>query len=183
MRSIRRKQAGDVQIWYDFLKKECSEIKLIYMDTDSFIFEVINQTYNEIMLEHREHFDLRNFSKDSKYYDSSNKKVPGKVKDVYPGKNINEVIAIKSKSYIVISSDNQEECKHNGHNYNFTGNEYRDVIFNKKVLKHPMKKILSLRHKLYSEECIKKTLRKFCEKRYLHIDGINTHALGHKNTF
>ena len=183
MRSIRRKQAGDVQIWYDFLKKKCSEIKVIYMDTDSFIFEVINQTYNEIMLEHREHFDLRNFSKDSKYYDSSNKKVPGKMKDVYPGKNINKVIAIKSKSYIVITSDNQEECKHNGHNYNFTGNEYKDVIFNKKVLKHPMKKILSLRHKLYSEECIKKTLRKFCEKRYLHIDGINTHALGHKNTF
>ena len=31
------------------------------------------------------------------------------MKDVYPGKNINEVIAIKSKSYIVITSDNQEE--------------------------------------------------------------------------
>ena len=57
------------------------------------------------------------------------------------------------------------------------------MIFNKKVLKHPMKKILSLRHKLYSEECIEKTLRKFCEKRYLHIDGINKHALGHTNTF
>ena len=30
------------KFWYCFLKKVCKEIKLIYMDTDSFIFEVID---------------------------------------------------------------------------------------------------------------------------------------------
>ena len=30
------------KFWYCFLKKVCKEIKLIYMDTDSFVFEVID---------------------------------------------------------------------------------------------------------------------------------------------
>ena len=30
------------KFWYCFLKKICKEIKLIYMDTDSFVFEVID---------------------------------------------------------------------------------------------------------------------------------------------
>ena len=38
------------------------------MDTDSFIIEVIGENFDDIMLENKEHFDLSNFSKDSKYY-------------------------------------------------------------------------------------------------------------------
>ena len=35
------------KFWYDFFKKECSEVKLVYMDTDCFIFEVTNQNFND----------------------------------------------------------------------------------------------------------------------------------------
>ena len=48
----------------DFLKQKCREINL-YMDTDSFIFEVIGENFNDIMLDNKEYFDLSNFSKDS----------------------------------------------------------------------------------------------------------------------
>ena len=95
------------------------------------------------MLKHKDFFDLSNFPKDSKYYDSTNKKVPAKMKDEYPGKNIDEV-----------TTNNQEQCKHKGHNYKFTSNEYRDALFNKKVLKHPLKEIITLRHKVFSKENI-----------------------------
>ena len=142
------------KFWCDFLKKVCKEIKLIFMDTDSFIFEVIGGNFNDIMLKHKDFFDLSNFPKDSKYYDSTNKKVPAKMKDEYPGKNIDEVIVLKSKSYIIITTNNQEQCKHKGHNYKFTSNEYRDALFNKKVLKHPLKEIITLRHKAFSKENI-----------------------------
>ena len=161
------------KFWYDFLKKVCEGIKLIYMDTDSFIFEVA-ENFNEIMLEHKEYFDLSNFPKDSKYYDSTNKIVPGKMKNEKPSQKIDEVTAVNSKSYIVITTDNKEECKHKGHDYNFTSNEFRDVTLNKKVLYHPMKKIISIRHNLYSKENNKKALHNFCEKRHLQSDGINT---------
>ena len=117
------------------------------------------------MLKHKEFFDLSNFLKDGKYYDSTNKKIPGKMKDEYPGKNIDEVIALISKSYIISTTNNQEQCKHKGHNYKFTSNEYKDGLFSKKVLKHIFKKIMSLRLKVFSKENIKKTLYNFCEKR------------------
>ena len=48
------------------------------MDTDSFMFESINQNFNDIRLKHKEYFDLSNFSKNSKYYDPANKKVQAK---------------------------------------------------------------------------------------------------------
>ena len=35
------------KFWYDFFKKECSEVKLVYMDTNCFIFEVTNQNFND----------------------------------------------------------------------------------------------------------------------------------------
>ena len=110
------------------------------------------------------------------------KKVPGKMKDVKPLQNIDDVTALKSKSYIVITADNEEECKHKGHDYNFRGDEYKYAAFNKKVLYQPMKKVISIRRRLYTKECMKKTLYNFCEKRHLQSDEINTYALGHTNT-
>ena len=67
--------------------------------------------------------------------------------------NIDEVIALKSKSYVIITTNNQERFKHKGHNCKCTSNEYRDALFSKKVLKHPLKK-KSLRHKVFSKETI-----------------------------
>ena len=112
------------------------------MDIDSFIFKVTNQNFKDTMLENNEYFDLSNYPKESKYYDSTNKKVPGEMKDEYPGKNINKGIALKSKSYIVITADNKEECRHKGHNYKFTANDYRDALFNNAILSHPLRKII-----------------------------------------
>ena len=109
------------------------------MDTDIFMFEVA-ENFNGIMLEHKEYFDLSNFPKDSKYYDSTNRKVPDKMKDVKPSQNIDDVRALKSKSYIVITADNEGECKHKGHDYNFTGDGYKDAAFNKKSIIPPNEK-------------------------------------------
>ena len=38
------------------------------MDTDSFIFEIIGESFGDIMLENKKYFDLSNFLKGSKYY-------------------------------------------------------------------------------------------------------------------
>ena len=54
----------------------------MYGDTDSFIYEITSQKFYEIMLEHKEHFDLSNFPKDSKYF-ATIVKVPRKMKDEY----------------------------------------------------------------------------------------------------
>ena len=61
---------------YGFMKNNVSIFKLLYSDTDSFIYE-IGEDFYEIMYKHKEVFDLSNQPKDSKYYCNDNKKVPG----------------------------------------------------------------------------------------------------------
>ena len=46
-------------------------------------------------------FDFSNYSKDSKFFDDTNKNVIGKMKDEYGGNIIDEFIALKSKIYSI----------------------------------------------------------------------------------
>ena len=42
-------------------------------------------------------FDFSNFPKDSKFFDTANKKVTGKMKDMSEGKIVDEFVGLKSK--------------------------------------------------------------------------------------
>ena len=56
---------------------------------DSLCFETEEDFY-EIMLKHKEFFDLSNFPKNSKIFCNDNKKIPEKMKDEYRGTAIFE---------------------------------------------------------------------------------------------
>ena len=58
-------------------------------------------------------FDFTNYSKDSKFYDNSNKKVIGKIKDEMGGIIIDEFIGLKSKMYSIkkLMIENQIQLK------------------------------------------------------------------------
>ena len=129
------------EFFYDFLKKRCKDFELLYMDTDSFIIEVIGENFDNIMLEDKEYFDLSNFPKNSKYHTNDNKKVPGKMKDEYGGKAIYEFASPKPKSYtVIIDENNCEKSVHKGLSSNFKSSEFKDIINNKKIVRHSMKK-------------------------------------------
>ena len=81
----------------------------------------------------KELFDFSGYSKDSVYYDSSNKKTLGKMKDEFDGVKIIEFIGLKSKMYSLISVDDKEVNKAKGINKNLRRKEYHYVLFNKKV--------------------------------------------------
>ena len=70
---------------YDVIEKTCKNPKLLYMDTDSFIFET-KEHFRDIMLKNNELYGLSNPPKNSEYYCPDNKKIPGKMKDEFPGK-------------------------------------------------------------------------------------------------
>ena len=88
----------------------------MYGDTDRFIYEITVQNFYEIMLKHKEHFDLSHFPKDSKYFCNANKKVPGKMKDEYAEKIISKGEFLKSKKYSLKTVDGGEKSTHKGHN-------------------------------------------------------------------
>ena len=164
---------------YGFMKDNVRVFKLLYSDTDSFIYEIGENLY-EIMNKHKEFFDLSNQPKDSKYYCNDNKKVPGKMKDEYGRTPIYEFIGLKSKMYSICSKNNEKSIL-KGHNSYISNDEYRDALQNKKTFRHKMSGIRSKKHKLVTYTSNKMSISCFDDKRYILFDGINTLPYGHKD--
>ena len=60
-------------------------------------------------------------------------------------------------------------------------NEFEDVFFNKKIIRHKMKRIQAKKHKIGTYEIDKISLSCFDDKRYVLDDGIHTLAYFHKD--
>ena len=60
-------------------------------------------------------------------------------------------------------------------------NEFKDFLFNKKVIRHKMKRIQAKKHKIGTYEIDKISLSCFDDKRYVLDDGVNTLAYFHKD--
>ena len=61
-------------------------------------------------------------------------------------------------------------------------NEFKDVLFNKKIIKHKMKRIQAKRHKIRTYEIDKISLSCFDDKRQVLDDGVYTLAYFHKDS-
>ena len=61
------------------------------------------------MCKYKELFDLCNVPVSSKYYYSDNKKVVGKMKDEYGGKQILKFVDLKSKMYLILDESNNKK--------------------------------------------------------------------------
>ena len=127
-------------------------------------------------------FDFSNYSKDSKFFDNANKKVIGKMKDEYGGVIIDQFIGLKSKMYSIKKVDDSESSTAKGVNIATEFNEFKDVLFNKKINRHKMKGIRAKKHKIGTYEIDKISLSCFDDKRYVLDDGIHTLAYFHEDS-
>ena len=83
------------EFWYDYMKpKYNSNIKLCYMDTDSFIMNIIktNDFYKDIASDVENSFDTSNYEANRPLPTGKNKKVIGLMKDELGGKIIMEFV-------------------------------------------------------------------------------------------
>ena len=83
---------------YNFIKKNFNP-ELLFTDTDSLTYEIKSENFYEDFFKWKDLFDFSNYSKDSKFFDDTNKKVIGKMKDEYGGVIIDQFIGLKSKMY------------------------------------------------------------------------------------
>ena len=82
------------------LKKNFSA-DLLFTDTDSLTYEIKSENVYKEFYIWKDFFDFSNYSKDSTFYDDTNKKVIGKMKDEYGGAIIDQFIGLKSKMYSI----------------------------------------------------------------------------------
>ena len=172
----------DLSKWmmYNFIKKNFNA-ELLFTDTDSLTYEIKSENVYEEFFKWKDLLDFSNYSKDSKIFDDTNKKVIGEMKDEYGGNIIDEFIELKSKMYS-ISKINGSECRTAKRvNIATEFNEFKDVLFNKKIIRHKMKRMQAKKHKIGTYEINKIYLSCFDDKRYVLDDGVHTLAYFHKD--
>ena len=81
----------------------------------------------------------------------------------------------------MLSVDGKESNTAKGVNIATEFNEVRDTLFNKKVVRHKIKRIQGKKHKIGTYEINKMSLSCFDDKRFVLDDGIHTVAYFHKN--
>ena len=166
---------------YNFIKKNF-DAELLFTDTDSLTYEIKSKNVYENFFKWKDLLDFSNFSKDSKFFDETNKKVIGKMKDEFGGVIVDEFVGLKSKMYSMKKIDGKEHNTAKGVSIATEFDKFKDVLFNKKIIRHKMKRIQSKKHKLGTYEIAKISLSCFDDKRYVLDDGIHTLAYFHKDS-
>ena len=124
-------------------------------------------------------FDFSNYSEDWKFFDPTNKKVIGKIKDGSEGKY--ESVGLKSKMHSMKTINGNESNTAKGVNIATGFNEFKTTLFNKKILKHKMRRTQSKKHKLWTYQINKISLSCFDDKRFVLGDGIHTPDYFHED--
>ena len=93
------------------------------------------------------------------------------------------ICRIKGKDVFALVDDNDEHNKAKGVNRNvietISYNEYKDVLLNKKCLRHSMNRIQSKDHKIVTYEISKISLSYFDDKIYIQNNGCDGLPLGY----
>ena len=71
------------------------EDESLFTDRDSLTYEMKSKSVYEEFFKWNELFDISNYSKDLKFFDETNKKVIGKMKDEFGGVIVVEFVGLK----------------------------------------------------------------------------------------
>ena len=81
----------------------------------------------------------------------------------------------------MLSDDDKESNTGKGMNTATEFNEFKDTLFNKKIIRHKMKRIQGKKHKIGTYKINETSLSCFDDKRFVLVDGIHTLAYFHKD--
>ena len=88
------------EFYYNYVKnKYGNNSRLLFTDTDNFIFEIKTEDIHEDFSNDKGIFDFSNYLKKSKYYGNSNNLVVGRMRDETAGAASLELVRLKPKMY------------------------------------------------------------------------------------
>ena len=115
----------------DYIKIKCgTNSRLLFIDTDSLIYEIKSEDIYEDFGNDKEMFDFSNYSTTSKYCHNSKNLVVGKMNDETAGAWF---VGLKPKMYSYLVDNNREHKKAKGANRNavatISHKEYKERCF------------------------------------------------------
>ena len=173
------------EFWYDFINRKYSDnVKLCYMDTDSFIMHIKTEDfYKDIANDVEKRFDTSNYEVNRPLPTGKNKKVIGLMEDGLRGKIMTEFFALRPKTYSYVMDDGGSDKKAKGTKKcvikrKLQFNNYKDCLLNNEIILKSQQRFKSERHDVYTEEINKITLSSNDHKRLQTFGRITSHPYG-----
>ena len=182
---------------YDYMRpKYGSKVKLSYMDTDSFVYEIETEDfYRDIAKDVEKRSDTSGYSKDENrpLRIGKNKKLIGLMKDELGGKIMTEFVVLREKMYAYRKIDRvaaQHEHKEVGEKRckgtkkcmvaeGLTFDDYKTCLFDDKTIYREQMLFENKRHEVYTVTKHKIALNRDDDKRLVQANGITTLARGY----
>ena len=171
------------EFWHAYIKpKYQDKAKLCYMDTDSFVIHIKTEDfYEDIANDVEKWFDTSNYDKNDKrpLPIGKNKKVIELFKDELGGRIMKEFCALRAKTYSYLMDDNSEVKKSKGTKKcvikrGLMFENYKDCLFNDKIILKSQQRFKSDCHNVYTEEINKIALSSNNDKRLQTSDKFTT---------
>ena len=154
---------------------------MLFTDTDSLIYEIKTEDVHEEFYENKSLFDFSDYPENLKFFDPLSKKVIDKMQDEFKGRVISAFVGLNPKIYSPVTADNEKIGVNKRVVKNIRHREYVNVLFNKKITRHKMKRIQNEFDTIGGYDVCKISLSCFDDKRYVLGDGINNLAYFYKD--
>ena len=170
---------------YDYMKRKYNEsdLKLLYMDTDSLVYNIKTEDfYKDIVEDVETRFDTSGYVPGRPLPIEKNKKVIGLMKDELGGKIMKEFISLRPKMYSYrVEESEPKKCKGIKKcvvKKTITFEDYKRCLFEGINIHRSQMMFRSKKHKIRTLEVNKLALSREDDKR-ISIDGIHSLAMGH----
>ena len=175
------------EFWYDYMKpKYDNNVKLCYMDTDSFIMNIKTNDFSEDIANDVEcKFDASNYEVNRPLPIGKNKKVIGLMKDELGGKIITEFVTLRPNTYSYLTDDGKEDKKAKGAKKcvikkMIKFNDYKKCSLNDEVILKSQQRFISKKHDVYTENINKLALNNNDDKRIISSNKITSYPYRYK---
>ena len=175
------------EICYDYMKpKYDNDVKLCYMDTDSFIMNIKTNDFYEDIANHVENrFDTSNYEVNRPLPMGKNKKIISLMKDELGGKIITEFVTLGPKTYSYLTDDGKEDKKAKGTKKcvikkMIKFNDCKKCLLNNEVILKSQQTFISKKHYVYTENINKIALSNNDDKRIISLNKITSYPYRYK---
>ena len=169
---------------YDYmLPKYGDNLKLCYMDTDSFVYDIKTEDfYKDIAGDVESRFDTSGYVDNRPLPTSKNKKVIGLMKDELGGGIMKEFVSLRPKMYSYrVGNSKPKKCKGIKKCVvikTITFDDYKECLFEGRNKYKSQLLFRSDKHEIRTLEVNKLAINSQDDKR-ISIDGIASYAMGH----
>ena len=172
---------------YDYMKRKYNEsdLKLLYMDTDSLVYNIETEDFYKDIAENVEtRFDTSGYEPDRPLRIGKNKKVIGLMKDELSGKIMKEFIRLRPKMYSYrVEESEPKKCKGIKKRVvkkTISFEDYKRCLLEGRVIHRSQMIFRSKKHNVRTLVVNKLALSREDDKR-ISINGIDKLAMGDKN--